>query len=59
MIPHAVQTMRGPKAGAGVASSNASTFNTASWWHSSQVTESERTPFSRMFARVVARRSYF
>jgi hypothetical protein len=32
---------------------NASTLLTASWWQSSQVTESERTPFSRMPASVI------
>jgi hypothetical protein len=36
-----------------VASWKASTFITASWWHSSQVTDSERTPFSRMLASVI------
>jgi hypothetical protein len=43
----------GAKAGTGTASLNASTFITASWWHSSQVTDSERTPFSRMLASVI------
>jgi hypothetical protein len=53
IIPQPVHTMRGPKAGTGVASSKASTFITASWWHGSQVMESERTPFSRMLASVI------
>jgi hypothetical protein len=53
MIPQPVQTMRGPKAGTGVASPNASTFIRASWRHNSQVTESERTPFSRVLASVI------
>jgi hypothetical protein len=34
--------MRGPKAVTGIASSSASTFIMASWWHSSQVTGSKR-----------------
>jgi hypothetical protein len=29
-------------------------FRSPSWWHSPQVTESERTPLSRMLARVIA-----
>jgi hypothetical protein len=37
--------MRGP---AGIASPKASTFITASWGHNSEVTDSERTPLSRM-----------
>ena len=45
--------MRGRKAGTGVASPKASAFIIAAWWHSSQVTESERTPFSRMLASVI------
>jgi hypothetical protein len=48
-----LQTMRGPKAGTGTASPNVSTFITASWWHSSHVTDSERAPFSRMLANVI------
>jgi hypothetical protein len=36
-MPQEVQTIRGAKAGTGTASSNASTFMTASWWQSSQV----------------------
>jgi len=35
-IRHEVQTMRGPKEGTGVASSKASTFSRASWWHTAQ-----------------------
>jgi hypothetical protein len=52
-IPQAVQTIRAPKAGTGIASPNASTFITASWWHTSQVTKSERAPFARILARVI------
>jgi hypothetical protein len=44
---------RGPTAGTGVAPSNASTFITASWWQSSQVTDSERMLFALMLARVM------
>jgi hypothetical protein len=47
--------MRGPKTAAGIASSSASTFIRASWWQSSQVTESERTPFSRILAWATVR----
>ena len=45
--------MRGPKAETGVASPNASAFISAWWWHNSHVTESERTPLSRMLASVI------
>jgi hypothetical protein len=44
MMPQLVQTMRGPKAGTGASSGQASTFSTASWWQRSQTTHSERTP---------------
>jgi hypothetical protein len=53
MMPQLVQTMRGPNAGTVTSLSKASTFITAWWWHSSQVTQSERTPFSRMSASVI------
>jgi hypothetical protein len=36
--------MRGPKEGTGTSSGQRSTASTAAWWHSQQVTASERTP---------------
>ena len=44
MMPQAVQSILGPKAGTGTSSPKASTLMTASWWHRSQTTPSERTP---------------
>jgi hypothetical protein len=43
----------GPKDGIGIVSPNASALTRAAWWHNPQVTESDRTPFSRMFASVI------
>jgi hypothetical protein len=39
--------------GSGIGHPKASTFITAAWWITSQLTESERTPFSRMSASVI------
>jgi hypothetical protein len=41
------------KDGTTIGSGNLSTVMTAVWWHSSQVIESEHTPFARMLASVI------
>jgi hypothetical protein len=48
-IPQPVQTMRGPKDSTGVIGPAV----TAPWWQSQQLTESERTPWERMFPSVM------
>jgi hypothetical protein len=52
-IPQPVQTIRGPKDGTGTASPNLSTFMTALWWQSVQLTQSERTPCARMLRKSI------
>ena len=52
-IPQTVQTMRRWNARTGTASTQRSAGSTASWWHSSHVTASERTPCERMFPSVI------
>ena len=52
-ILHRVQTTRRRKARTSAASDHSSATRTASWWHSSQVTASDRTPSSRMLPRVM------
>jgi hypothetical protein len=53
MIPHLVQTIRGPNVGTGTLSGYRSALRIARWWHRQQDTKSERTPFSRMLPSVI------
>jgi hypothetical protein len=53
MIPHRVQTMRGPNFGTGTWSGHGSAFKIARWWHSQQHTSSDRTPLARMLPSVI------
>jgi len=53
IMPHPVQTMRGPNAGTGAVSGYAATLNTTIRGQALQYTMSERTPFARMLPSVM------
>ena len=52
-IPQDVHTIRGRKVLTRMSSDQLSACTTASWWHGSHVTESDRTPSSRMLPSVI------
>jgi hypothetical protein len=53
MVPHFVQTMRGPNDGTVMSPGRWSTFMIASWRHCGHRTASDLTPFWRMLARSI------